>query len=667
MKINWTLLMMFCFAVTFLSAQNNVFFEKNTSDEENVLRTEQWQFYSSRLENSLIAFQNCKNNTLAFDAKDKFKYIFLLTKESGFNAEIECLAVNAIGLQPSIFDTSKKVRYSNSNVIRDKIECRKNSQIFTYPINVYDNQTVDDVSLFNKLAKDSKKGWFLLRPELTPLPGLSVGYERNFDNLFFGQLFLNTGLGVFEGETSSIDIDPHISLGGRYQFLSHSKFGIGFEIMYGSYYKPFYLDKGIISLGMALSIKNLEFVLGVLFESDFYLRGLRIGTSYNLFRPKKIWDNLKQIKWRELTQINYDWRKIDYPARQASSDDFTCIHDYGWTKSRRELEKLISEQNDGIVGIYESALRSGSELAVIKQNNGYQIIYLSGETNNCWEFGHLKAKLRATATTGLFKATWYKRDFIEDNNCIISFDGLKMKVLSFYSGESIYLKMYPNDIQIQNMPNNNTPKEWSGSGFALGNGYIVTNNHVVEGATTLKVKGVKGDLNTSYSARIVSTDKHNDIAIIKIDDDSFIGFGRIPYGVSSRIGDVGEDVYVLGYPLTQALGNEIKLTNGIISSHSGFQGDLSTYQISAPVTHGNSGGPMFDVKGNVIGIVNSGITYKNVAENVGYAIKISYLKNLIESEGLNIKLPSNNTISTLPLTEKIKKLKDFVFYIECSN
>ena len=76
---------------------------------------------------------------------------------------------------------------------------------------------------------------------------------------------------------------------------------------------------------------------------------------------------------------------------------------------------------------------------------------------------------------------------------------------------------------------------------------------------------------------------------------------------------------------------------------------------------------MFDGKGNVIGIVNSGITYKELAENVGYAIKISYLKNLIESDGLNIKLPSNNTISTLPLTEKVKRLKNFVFYIEYSK
>ena len=73
---------------------------------------------------------------------------------------------------------------------------------------------------------------------------------------------------------------------------------------------------------------------------------------------------------------------------------------------------------------------------------------------------------------------------------------------------------------------------------------------------------------------------------------------------------------------------------------------------------------MFDKKGNVIGIVVAGVPG---AENVGYAIKTSYLSILNESAGLNIKFPSNNTISSFPLAEKVKKVKDFVFYIECSN
>ena len=211
-----------------------------------------------------------------------------------------------------------------------------------------------------------------------------------------------------------------------------------------------------------------------------------------------------------------------------------------------------------------------------------------------------------------------------------------------------------------------TPKRVAaGSGVIISaDGYIVTNNHVASEAKTINIKGIKGDMNTGYVAEVVATDKVNDIAILKITDSQFKGFGTIPYAVQQRMSDVGEDVFVLGYPLTQALGNEIKLTNGIISSRTGYQGNISTYQMSAPVQPGNSGGPMFDNKGNVIGIVVAGVPG---AENVGYAIKTSYLKILIESAGLDIRLPANNTISTLSLAEKVMRVKEFVFYIECSK
>ena len=73
---------------------------------------------------------------------------------------------------------------------------------------------------------------------------------------------------------------------------------------------------------------------------------------------------------------------------------------------------------------------------------------------------------------------------------------------------------------------------------------------------------------------------------------------------------------------------------------------------------------MFDRYGNIIGIVVAGVPG---AENVGYAIKTSYLKLLIESVGLNVEFPINNTISTLSLAEKVKRVKDFVLYIECGK
>lgn len=236
-----------------------------------------------------------------------------------------------------------------------------------------------------------------------------------------------------------------------------------------------------------------------------------------------------------------------------------------------------------------------------------------------------------------------------------------------HNDEFDFIKEYPTPSMYEDaiiQTEESKPQAWTGTGYAIGNGYIATNYHVAGEAKTISVKGIKGDMNTGYTAEMVASDKTNDIAILRITDPNFKGFGTIPYAVQQRMADVGEDVFVLGYPLTQALGNEIKLTNGIISSRTGFQGDISTYQMSAPVQPGNSGGPMFDSKGNVIGIVVAGVPG---AENVGYAIKTSYLKILIESVGLNIAFPANNTIATLSLAEKVKRVKNFVFYIECSN
>lgn len=112
------------------------------------------------------------------------------------------------------------------------------------------------------------------------------------------------------------------------------------------------------------------------------------------------------------------------------------------------------------------------------------------------------------------------------------------------------------------------------------------------------------------------------------------------------------------------MGDEIKLTTGVISSKTGFQGDVTLYQISAPIQPGNSGGPLFDKKGNVIGIVSAKHTG---AENVGYAIKTLYLRNLVESCVNASIIPTANTVSTLPLTGKVKSEKNFVFLIRCSS
>lgn len=337
-----------------------------------------------------------------------------------------------------------------------------------------------------------------------------------------------------------------------------------------------------------------------------------------------------------------------------------------WSES--SVKQNIDNNNDGICGIYEGTDDIGCKIGCVKQNGNYTLIYLGRRSPvDWWQIGDIKAILRSSATNGLFKADWYMLDKSKESDCYLVFDGGSMKVI-VNNKESLFLKMYPTSSANSNPSSNSRPssstEEWSGTGFALNNGYIATNYHVVDNAKSIKVQGIKGDFNIKYNATVVASDKFNDLAIVKINDSRFNGFGTIPYRVKTSTSEVGEDVFVLGYPLTTTMGDEIKLTTGVISSKTGFQGDVALYQISAPIQPGNSGGPLFDGKGNLIGIVNA----KHMeAENVGYAIKTSYLNNLVETSSSTSLLPTNNSISGMSLSNKVKSLKNFVFMIKCSN
>lgn len=206
--------------------------------------------------------------------------------------------------------------------------------------------------------------------------------------------------------------------------------------------------------------------------------------------------------------------------------------------------------------------------------------------------------------------------------------------------------------------------EWTGSGFAISDGCLVTNYHVTNGAKTISIKGVNGQMNERYKGCVVASDKQHDLAIIRIVDKDFKGFDDIPYCIGKTVPEVGDDVFALGYPMTNTMGEDVKLTNGIISSASGFKGDESMYQISVPVQPGNSGGPLFDNEGNVIGIVCA----KHAdAENANYAIKVSYLYSLINSSGLGIKMADNNKVKAKSLSQVVKQVKPFVYLIECRS
>jgi S1-C subfamily serine protease len=324
---------------------------------------------------------------------------------------------------------------------------------------------------------------------------------------------------------------------------------------------------------------------------------------------------------------------------------------------------------DEIEGIYEGISESSRspkyKTALVKSTVGYSLIYLSGaddDTKISWRTGDIKAFLSPTDTNNVFRASWYMGDKTKSEELFIIFNGEKMKIKwTNWRTDKDYFKIYPqiyDDIKVINSP----IKHSSGSGFAISsNGIIVTNHHVISNAKKIYVRGINSDFDLLYTAKIILSDNNNDLALIQIDDNNFKSIGKIPYRIKSKLSEVGEDVFVLGYPLRSTMGNEIKLTNGIVSSQTGFQGSINSYQISAPIQPGNSGGPLFDKQGNIIGIINA---QHAGAQNASYAIKSNYLSNLIELLPNNLNLPTMNLLSEKTLVQQVEIVKNFIYIIE---
>ena len=208
---------------------------------------------------------------------------------------------------------------------------------------------------------------------------------------------------------------------------------------------------------------------------------------------------------------------------------------------------------------------------------------------------------------------------------------------------------------------NVNPAQVAGTGFLLtGDGYFVTNNHIVRDADSVYVQSQTGEV---YKARVVHTDQTHDLAILQLCDDSaFRAMPPVPYGFDVRPSDLGERVYTLGYPR-----EEIVYGEGYLSSGTGYRGDSTAYQVAIGVNPGNSGGPLLDEKGNVIGIISGKQT---TSEGVSFAVKTNYLLESLNSiptdslKGQPLRLNRKNSLARLSRKQQIKRMQTYVYQVK---
>ena len=164
--------------------------------------------------------------------------------------------------------------------------------------------------------------------------------------------------------------------------------------------------------------------------------------------------------------------------------------------------------------------------------------------------------------------------------------------------------------------------------------------------------------------KILFKDDDNDIALLKIDDAAFKPFTDLPYGIEEKHSE-GEMVFTLGFPLAHIMGSDFKVVNGIISSKTGPGGKIRYMTISVPLQPGNSGGPLFNANGNIIGIASARLT--GGTQNVSYGLKAIYLNNLIKMVDDFQYDFKKDKLKELPLDKQIDTLKYYVCLINSKN
>jgi len=193
----------------------------------------------------------------------------------------------------------------------------------------------------------------------------------------------------------------------------------------------------------------------------------------------------------------------------------------------------------------------------------------------------------------------------------------------------------------------------SGSGFFVSReGHIITNHHVIDECNTTKVS-FKGN---QIDARILAVDKTNDIAILKTN----IKPNSI-FPVSNEDVSLLEDVVVAGYPLGKKVSSAIKTHKGVVTALAGAGDNFSNFQTDATINAGNSGGPIMNQKGNIVGIAVATWVQKGV-QGVHFGIKSSTLKTFASSNSLAFTQPNNKDLSNKDLG---KLITEATVYLEC--
>lgn len=276
-----------------------------------------------------------------------------------------------------------------------------------------------------------------------------------------------------------------------------------------------------------------------------------------------------------------------------------------------------------------------------------------------WNKFKINALVAASvAVLAVFSTLWMTGYYTAQNQTSSNFSALRREmntVKKNVHAQNAVIRSINNDQHNQAA----SPGQFGATGFLVApGGYVVTNYHVIRDADSVHLYNTSGD---TYRAKVIHIDPNADIALLHITDTTFQRLRNTPYTFKEIDAELGEEVFTLGFPRDEPVYGQ-----GYLSSRTGYLGDTTAYQISIPLNPGNSGGPLLDYKGNVIGIVRGKQTG---LDGASFAIKTDALLRCISeipTDSLEHPLTLNrkNTLANLSRTEQIKRVQDYVYMVK---
>jgi serine protease Do len=385
--------------------------------------------------------------------------------------------------------------------------------------------------------------------------------------------------------------------------------------------------------------------------------------NYTIFDP-----SLAVNPINELRKQAVNWEKIDLDEEQLKS----------------YFDKNISEL-DPIEGIWTSTEENIYRIGILKDTKtkarDFVAIIIQAE-HPIWQPKQVKIEFQKTVYKKNYTTTYYLGDLSRQGTISnISENGvleIPLKTPDNKDYKSSFIKNYPNrETGLSGNPfgSSNGDKSSSlGSGFLIHeSGIVITNWHVIKGNDDIEI--FFPSINKSYKATISLKDAGNDLAILRLSEFKYSNDFKtsIPFKLAqSKEIKLGQEVFTLGFPLGDILGTTAKLSSGTVSSLFGIKDDPRLAQISNPVQPGNSGGPLFNRNGEIVGVVVASLNAKYFFENadilpqnVNFAIKSDYLINLFSMIPEDDQIQKRqNRLSGLSLEKQIELIAPFIVTVK---